>query len=175
MWDISSMNLRQIWVFPIPPIPQRRHEYLDISLLVTWWLNIFSSLSSTSCRPVKIGLELGFWVTGMFICTPPVLAGRIVFCPEYKISTKITDKKTTTMTYCCKRATSDEDILGIWKEIRPRLLSLLIVSDSQKHFICISNSQRGFVLLSWLALWHQERWMNFPPDGQQKQPPKWRP
>jgi hypothetical protein len=32
--DISSVNLRQIWVFPIPPIPQRRQERLDLSLLL---------------------------------------------------------------------------------------------------------------------------------------------
>ena len=78
------MNLRQTWVFPIPPIPQRRHECLDVNLLVTLRQNISSSLSSTSRRPVKIGLELGFWVTWMFICTPPVLEGRILtlFCPE---------------------------------------------------------------------------------------------
>ena len=85
---------------------------------------------------------------------------------------------TTTKTYC-KRATSDEDILGIRKEMRiSRLLSLLIISDSQKH-ICISNSQRDFVpvlyISSWLALWHQERKANFHSDELQKQPPKWRP
>ena len=43
--DISSTNLRQICVFPIPPIPQRRH---DCRLLVTSWINIFSSLSRIS-------------------------------------------------------------------------------------------------------------------------------
>ena len=32
--NISSMNLRQIWVFPIPPIPQRRQERLTTILLV---------------------------------------------------------------------------------------------------------------------------------------------
>ena len=39
---------------------------------------------------------------------------------------------TTTKTYY-KSATRDESILGIRKETRPRLLSLLIISDSQKH------------------------------------------
>ena len=39
---------------------------------------------------------------------------------------------TTTKTYY-KSATRDESILGIRKETRPRLLSLLIVGDSQKH------------------------------------------
>ena len=46
------------------PIPQKRHEHLDICLLVTRWVNIISKLSSTtSNRPVKNGLELGFWTT----------------------------------------------------------------------------------------------------------------
>ena len=84
---------------------------------------------------------------------------------------------TTTKTHC-KRATSDEDILGIRKDTRTRLLSLLIIGDSQEH-ICISNSQRDFVpvlyISSWLALWHQERRANFHLDGLQKQPPKWKP
>jgi hypothetical protein len=56
-----------------------------------------------------------------------------------------------------KIATSDEDILGIRKETRRRLLSLLIISDSQDH-ISVTNSQRDFLLVlyfsSWLALSH---------------------
>ena len=56
-----------------------------------------------------------------------------------------------------KCATSDEDILGIRSKTQPRLLSLLIISDIQEH-ICISNSQRDFVLVlylpSWLVLGH---------------------
>ena len=39
---------------------------------------------------------------------------------------------TTTKTYY-KSATSDEDILGIRKETQLRLLSLLIISDSQAY------------------------------------------
>ena len=58
---------------------------------------------------------------------------------------------TTAKTYC-KRATSDEDILGIRKEMRTRLLSLLIISDSQEH-ICISNSQRDFVPVLYISSW----------------------
>jgi hypothetical protein len=58
---------------------------------------------------------------------------------------------TTTKTYC-KRATSDENILGIRKETRARLLNLLIVGDNREH-ICISNSQRNFVLLSYIPRW----------------------
>ena len=61
----------------------------------------------------------------------------------------------TTKTYY-ERATSDENILGIRKETRLRLLSLLFISNSQEN-ICISNSQRDFVLdlyiSSRLALW----------------------
>ena len=90
-----------------------------------------------------------------------------------RISTKITD---TTKTYC-KRATSDEGILGICKETRRRLLSLLIVGDSREH-VCISNSQRNVLVLyisSWVALRHQERRVIFPPEWLQKQSQKWRP
>ena len=50
----------------------------------------------------------------------------------HRITTKIRDADTT-KTYC-KIATSDESILGIRKEIQSRLLSLLVISDSQeKH------------------------------------------
>ena len=61
---------------------------------------------------------------------------------------KITDT-TTTKTYY-KSATSDEDIPGIGKETRPRLLSLLIISDIQE-LICISNSQRDVVLVLYIS------------------------
>ena len=56
---------------------------------------------------------------------------------------------TTTKTYY-ESATSDENILGISKETRTRLLSLLIISDSQEN-ICISNSRRDFVLDSYIS------------------------
>src|SRR5271155_2721952 len=57
---ISSMNLRQIYVFPITLIPQRRHERLGISLLLVPGKKIFPSLLSSSFRPVNNGLGLGF-------------------------------------------------------------------------------------------------------------------
>ena len=67
-----------------------------------------------------------------------------------KLQTQLLQK-----TYYYERATSDESILGIHKETRHRLLSLLIISDSEN--ICIRNSQRDFVLdlyiSSWVALW----------------------
>ena len=56
---------------------------------------------------------------------------------------------TTTKTYS-KRATSDEDILGVRKETRTRLLNLLIIGDSPEH-ICISNSQRDFVPVLYIS------------------------
>ena len=49
-----------------------------------------------------------------------------------------------------ERATSDVNILGIRKETRIRLLCLLVISDSQEN-ICISNSQRDFVLDLYIA------------------------
>ena len=73
--DISSVNLRQIWVFPIPPVPQRRQERLNINSLSAPWTKIFPSLSSTSFCPVNSGLEFGLRDLGIFICTLPVLAG----------------------------------------------------------------------------------------------------
>ena len=66
--DIFSVNLRQIWVFPIPPIPQRRQEHLDIGPLLVQGVKIFPSWLSISFRPVNIRLEFGFWSTGIFIC-----------------------------------------------------------------------------------------------------------
>ena len=42
---------------------------------------------------------------------------------------------TTTRKTYYKSATCDESILGIRKETRPRLLSLLIISDCQKHIL----------------------------------------
>ena len=69
---ISSMNLIQIWVFPIPPIPQRRQECLG--LLLVQLAKILPSLSSTSVRLVNNGLGFGFWSMGIFICASPVLA-----------------------------------------------------------------------------------------------------
>ena len=73
--DISSINLRQIWVFPTPPVPQRRQEHLDINSLSAEWIKIFRSLSSTSFWPTNKGLVFGFWSTGIFIW---VLAGRML-------------------------------------------------------------------------------------------------
>src|SRR5271168_5382424 len=58
--DICSVNLRQICVFPIPPIPQRRQERLDINPPLARGTKSFPRLSSTSFRPVKNGLEFGF-------------------------------------------------------------------------------------------------------------------
>ena len=49
-----------------------------------------------------------------------------------------------------ERATSDVNILGIRKETQIRLLCLLVISDSQEN-ICISNSQRDFVLDLYIA------------------------
>ena len=123
-------------------IPQRRHNCFDISLLVTWQVNIFSSLSSTSCHPVKIGLGSGFWVTGTFICTS---SNRVNIDILY-IELVLKSNTTTTKTYY-KWATSDEDILSIRRETQTILLSLVIIGDSQEH-ICISNSEgfcSGFV------------------------------
>ena len=58
-------------------------------------------------------------------------------------------------TYYYERAAGDESILGIRKETRHRLLSLLIISDSEN--ICIGNSRWDFALdlyiSSWVALW----------------------
>ena len=73
--DISSMNLRQIWVFPIPPNPQRRQERLNIRLLVARGEKIFPSCLSTLFRPVKNRLESGFCGTKIF--TFPLLAGSV--------------------------------------------------------------------------------------------------
>src|SRR5277367_4836110 len=75
---ISSMNLRQICVFPIPPIPQRRHDRLGISLLLVRGTKIFPSLSSTSFRPVNNGLGLGYCCTGIFTSPSPVLEGSLL-------------------------------------------------------------------------------------------------
>ena len=72
---ISSVNLRQIWVFPIPPIPQRRQERLD--LLLARFIKILPSLSSTSFRPVNNGLGFGFESKEILISSP-VLARKLL-------------------------------------------------------------------------------------------------
>ena len=79
--DISSMNLRQICVFPIPPNPQRRQERLNIRLLVAHLKKILPSCSSTPFRPVKNRLESGFCGAKTFIFPSPAgpaLAGTIL-------------------------------------------------------------------------------------------------
>ena len=72
------------------------------------------------------------------------------------IELEIKSDTPTTKTYHYERATSDEHILGIRKETRHRLLSLLVISDRQEN-IHISNSQRDFgrdlYISSRLALW----------------------
>ena len=57
--DISSVNLTQIWVFPVSPSPQRRQECLDGNLLSASRTKIFLSWSSTSFCPINSGLEFG--------------------------------------------------------------------------------------------------------------------
>ena len=55
---------------------------------------------------------------------------------ENILSIELVVKSDTTTTKTYKIAASDEDILGIRKETGPRLMSLLIISDSQ----CITVS-----------------------------------
>ena len=52
-----------------------------------------------------------------------ILAIELVLKSQTQLQQKIYYKSTT----------SDEDILSIRKETRPRLLSLLIIGDSQEH------------------------------------------
>src|SRR6266581_1541667 len=60
MSDISSKNLRQICVFPIPPIPYRRKERRWSGSPSVRGAKCFLSLSSCSLRPMKRALEFGF-------------------------------------------------------------------------------------------------------------------
>jgi len=95
------MNLRQIWVFPIPPIPQRRHEFLD------------------SCRLVLVNLRNEYILKFIKYILPSskhrTRVGFLSYRDAYLHSISISRGN---IVY--KRATSDEGILGIRKE-KPEL------------------------------------------------------
>ena len=60
---ISSINFKQIWVFPIPPIPYSRNNFLFWTASLVLVKKCFLSLVITSVRPVN--RVLGFGIRGM--------------------------------------------------------------------------------------------------------------
>ena len=71
-----------------------------------------------------------------------LLSDRDVYLRSTSVSRKnvlsielVLKSDTSTMKTYYKSATSDENIMGIFKETRPRLLNLLIVSDGQQHHL----------------------------------------
>ena len=157
--DISSANLRQIWVFPIPPIPESRQERLDINLLSARWTKIFPSLSSTSLRPVNIGLEFCFWSKGTFVCICLSWAlGGWTLILQIKYVQLLLDylgslwgkltKVPPVMSISRKFAKKLDPVFWVcWPSAKPRTT-----------WDTVSNSQRNFVLIPRiLALRHQVR------------------
>ena len=161
--NISSVNLRQIWVFPIPSIPQRRQEHLTTILLVGQW-KIILSLSSTPLHPVKSGLEFSLW--GPEILSP-VLAGKILvwqinmFAKSFIWPRRMTYNMSTIHKYIPgihkgsdmrvhKISTIDKYVPSIHKGANMRMLNLLIISKSQKAWL--ETTDRGIEF--WLCVFH---------------------
>ena len=150
--DTSSINFRQIWVFPIPPVPQRRQERL-INLPSAQWIKIFQSLLSASFRPINSELEFGFWGTGIFICLSLGLAGRILFL-DNKIWTIFNSlyshKKDLLLQKCHQWWVHSWGSQGDPSQ-NPESGNC----QQRARANSLSNSQRDFVPIPWvLALWH---------------------
>ena len=151
--DISSINLRQIWVFPIPPVPQRRQEHLDINLLSVQWMKIFRSLLSTSSCPTNNELVLGFWSKRNFLLL--VLVGRILLFWQMKY---------VLLTICTahKRDLLQQNFHQRWVRSGhsprdPRQDRESRNCQQNPRANSLSNSQSDFVLIpSILALRHRE-------------------
>ena len=139
--DISSMNFMQIWLFPMPPIPQRRQEHLPVARAK----KMFPSLSSTSFRPVKNGLEFGRRSTGIVSPSAEKMLTTWVshsICTIITIITKFFIQPTR-KTY--KSAVGDEYILSIRKTIQSGML-IPLISKSQETLL--EATDRGIIWYS---------------------------